>query len=1087
MNTMLLNVEVNSESDSWSEYDFKASGNVISGNATDVVLQELEINNNVIAVSEAANGTTVFGGDKFGVYWVHGASQVNVTNGNPGTNGTEVTPSQRVGVVDVGNGSANITYAGGDGQDIIALQKDVGDACIVNGGAGNDIITVVAGTEHVLTGGAGNDRYVIDNLEAECCYKIIQTEAGSKDRDTLSLTAFKSKDFTVDASDGRDIVLTYANRAKVIIVDWFDNPLMNIAFADGRVKVAEIAQSKAYTSYNLKLTGNYSFSGRNQVKAQGAILQNRGSGDVLTVSGNNNTVVVNGGQVAIEGGSENIIDNSVSNGKVSVYGGENLSVQGSEGVDYLKICGGNGIVAALGSGEDQIEVCGGSDNTLIINGGQDQKKIVLKETVGDNCNIVAEETNNEIEIKGGSGHTITCGAYADKITIDNPEGQDYIINTGDGDDYVFIKSGHVKLLEMGEGNHTVVLENGIVDSIKSQGEIITVLRGGVAYIDENTKKIPILQDGENTVYFTNVNLKEFQGGLGNDTFVLNSGYVGTLTGNKGSDTYILNHLDNNQEYVINQGLPDGGSPLNSEKDFLVLNNYDSTSFVIAKDDNGDVLLTNAELNAVIRIEGWQKNALSKIVFRDKEVSGKTINAVTGSSDGGLSQLQIMRDFMQALDETTTFGNKAFDVAVVACSRGLYSSAQDLVDRFIYDCVNHGGYNYDTQKQFLLEYCGINLNNTDTGAITGADAGGPVVKNSITVVEEPKGMTLSDLVYDYTDTIEAYDYFNHTLRTFTCAKVNCNGEPVTFYWDEAKVQALVDKGLIATREQLDQIICCVVEAWSEASFDLISESYGMSMTEEESTLYTAPDGSRAIMLALDYCSPGSGSLYLNGMSSSWVAAVSSTSSLGFIRDDVYYAPEVKEALLINTYYYKGGIGDINGFPGNNSISMQLLDRVICHELVHGTMSANVNGFGYLPSFLKEGLAELVHGVDDVRYSEILDIAYTNWTTIYMSDGHTEYQIDQLKKIFDLSANYNNVGTHTYGGGYALLRYLAKTASDYTKTFSWSDFDCDRYIEEVRSIEASFGAGYVGTNLEMNETNDIYAVPFEEEWLRVEGNC
>ena len=73
--------------------------------------------------------------------------------------------------------------------------------------------------------------------------------------------------------------------------------------------------------------------------------------------------------------------------------------------------------------------------------------------------------------------------------------------------------------------------------------------------------------------------------------------------------------------------------------------------------------------------------------------------------------------------------------------------------------------------------------------------------------------------------------------------------------------------------------------------------------------------------------------------------------------------------------------------------------------------NENVYKYLPRYLREGAAELVHGIDDKRRSKIIDLATTD-------------SIDTLSQVF---LNDANVDSSRYAGGYMLLRYLAKQAS------------------------------------------------------------
>ena len=93
-----------------------------------------------------------------------------------------------------------------------------------------------------------------------------------------------------------------------------------------------------------------------------------------------------------------------------------------------------------------------------------------------------------------------------------------------------------------------------------------------------------------------------------------------------------------------------------------------------------------------------------------------------------TQQDVIKKFMAALDITTLSGTAAVDEAIRACSD--FNSLQEVTSKMVSDCraVNNA-------SNFLLNYCGINLNNDDTGAISGWDAGGSVVKNKEDIIPE----------------------------------------------------------------------------------------------------------------------------------------------------------------------------------------------------------------------------------------------------------------------------------------------------------------------------------------------------------------
>ena len=122
---------------------------------------------------------------------------------------------------------------------------------------------------------------------------------------------------------------------------------------------------------------------------------------------------------------------------------------------------------------------------------------------------------------------------------------------------------------------------------------------------------------------------------------------------------------------------------------------------------------------------------------------------------------------------------------------------------------------------------------------------------------------------------------------------------------------------------------------------------------------------------------------------------------------------KLMLNVNMDYYKG-IAEDNLDGESSNIGAGLLDRTLAHEFTHAMMATNIHYFNELPKFIKEGMAELTHGIDDFRPTKIFKNAY---------------DADWLNASLDLT----NTGTGNqsvgdgYSGGYMFLRYLAKQAA------------------------------------------------------------
>ena len=305
----------------------------------------------------------------------------------------------------------------------------------------------------------------------------------------------------------------------------------------------------------------------------------------------------------------------------------------------------------------------------------------------------------------------------------------------------------------------------------------------------------------------------------------------------------------------------------------------------------------------------------------------------------MSAQSVIKNFMTSLDSTTKQGTSALDEAVAKVSK--FKSWNELVTTMAADCASYG----TDGDGFLKDCCGIILDNTDTGAITGLDAGGSSTKTADSIVPENGAWTYP------------------TSTSFTIQGLTVNVPEQTNLSDSAK-----------------WIVGALYSWWIDSSLTLIKSSFGYSFTEAGTTVkeltvsfYNSADGKMAA------------SFYSSGQKSSELQ------------------------LRINLNYF-GNIDttDPNGVTPSDSGALNYLDRTIAHELVHAVMSANVDWYANLPTFFKEGSAELVHGIDDKRYATIKNLT-TNSSTLKNSAT-------------------SGSGVNSYAAGYIALRYLAKQASE-----------------------------------------------------------
>ena len=298
--------------------------------------------------------------------------------------------------------------------------------------------------------------------------------------------------------------------------------------------------------------------------------------------------------------------------------------------------------------------------------------------------------------------------------------------------------------------------------------------------------------------------------------------------------------------------------------------------------------------------------------------------------------EVIQELVGSLDTTTYRSTAAIDQAIQKVSN--FSSWSEVISTMVKDCR---AYNGDYEK-FLADMCDIDLDNDDTGAITGSDAGTNETKTAESVVPESGSWTYPS---DTTFTIQGLTVTVPEQSSLSSAAQYIVGALYTWWIDEALTL-------------------------SKESFGLTFEEDGTSVNEITVQFYNKADGKLA---AVDYSS-------------------------GQKCDDL--------VLKINLHYYT----TIDQDDPNGSIDMDgivYLDRTIAHEMVHAVMAANIDYFSNLPLSFKEGIAELVHGIDDKRYNNIKNLA---------------------SSASSLNSAFSGSGASAYAAGYMALRYLAKQAAE-----------------------------------------------------------
>ena len=266
--------------------------------------------------------------------------------------------------------------------------------------------------------------------------------------------------------------------------------------------------------------------------------------------------------------------------------------------------------------------------------------------------------------------------------------------------------------------------------------------------------------------------------------------------------------------------------------------------------------------------------------------------------------EVIKNFLSVLNTTTSRGTTALNLAVKAVSN--FKSWKDLKKSFVEDCASYHG----DGTGFLVNECGIILDNEDTGAITGSDAGTSTTKTAESIVPES-----GDLEYP-SDT-------------------------------SFKIQGLTvkvpKKSSLSAAERY--IVSGLYSWWIDSALTLVKDSYGLGFT-------TSGVSVKKINVKFE------------DEENNMLAYVSTY-------NDSKDKKCIVLNLVVNMNYYNSiDKSDPNGSVSGHDF---YLDRTLAHELTHAVMAANIDYFGRLPLAFIEGSAELTHGIDDERKAKITELA------------------------------------------------------------------------------------------------------------------
>ena len=934
------------------------------------------------------------------------------------------------------NGGHHHYLFGNDGDDYLSVD---GDNNTLDGGNGTDTLIVVNGNDNLLDGGAGNDKLSggagNDKLYGGAGNDMLLGGAGNDVLDggagNDALYGGAGTD-TLSGGAGRDTFVHYGGYGDETITDYTEgeDKIQLVSCSIGKTEVLNGGKDVKYT------IGSGSLTLTNGAGKAVSVVDNSGS---YTVYAGNGTLSGGAGNDKLYGGAGNNYLNGETGSDTyfvnTISADTNISIdqssynEGDSDVLQLSLVNSSDVQFSLQDGV--LTIAHNNGGTISVSGWDVNplSKIVFAdstELTGAEVTALATSANSIVAVNesgtyaasgegtvfrfSGTGYnaTLTGTSSLDTLDFSQYTGGDYDIG-----DYQRIGNDlKITFIEYGqeyEDGERLIGSFTVKDYFTSESKIEQFTYYNSAKDSVLNLSLKVNTDGgtgDDFILATTESGITLDAGAGND-IVYGTEFNDNLTGGAGDD--ILDGGDGDDHLYGGAGndILDGGDgndnfyggagndifSYNSGNDTI----YDyesgkdtikflSTTLESSTASGDDVFLTLAD-GGTITV---------------KDAVGQTINYIdsTGNinSISLVSQQRVIKNFMKYLDDYPTLtlsratADAALDAAINYASNSVFSSWDSLIEQFVSDVRTFGGSESDITNggknviagsaldNFLINYCGINLHNEDTGAITGADAGGLIIKTPTSVVPENGG--IQDL--------QSPSSTEFTINGLTFKLNSDPDEQESYIYDSSD-------------ENQKYIVDSLYTWWAEEGLKLNEESYGLSFTEENIT---------GNVMGVKFVTEDS----------NYMAKVDAGYDYTFKQTEptIPLTENTKLTMTINLSHFdtidKEGDDGVDGYAGPSS---GYLDRTIAHEFTHAIMGATMGRVynDYMPQYLREGLAELTHGIDDFRTSKIIELARTDKADFL---EQTVFRPDLV-----LVGNY---AEYPYAGGYMLLRYLAKQSAD-----------------------------------------------------------
>ncbi len=588
-------------------------------------------------------------------------------------------------------------------------------------------------------------------------------------------------------------------------------------------------------------------------------------------------------------------------------------------------------------------------------------------------------------VKGTSGK--------DKITVKTNK---VIVTALEGNDTITVAKRDKSIIYGGDGNDSVILKKGNGTPIYGDNKKDKNYTGFLWGLNpERNDKIDIRNGNNNRVYggagddrisVRNGKNNKVYGGAGNDTIYVKAGHASNrYYGDKGDDNLYGNknadYLSGGNGDDLLKGAGGNDTLAGGKGDDKLYGGKGQDGFWYSA--GNDTVFDYEEGTDTIRIKGTAVNSVEAagkdtvLNFKNggtltvKNMAGKELTYVDAKKQqqsvvSVSTPLSVMHSFMRSLSEysfTEPTVAKALNAAVNYASAGRFKSLKSLFNSFFNTIKKHG-------SQTQGDYSSPEMD-----------------PNTVEFLEKYMGINLSN---EDTGAITGKDAGGERIKTRDSVVPEAGTiENIKDINEEtSQIGGLVFHWAKPANKKERIIQNCIYTWWAKEGLKLIKESYGLDFNRKET------------MVKDIY-------VHFSGKKNQGLAAYVITS----------YDKTGKTMALNMTINTDGvRINDVNGVSKSTEF---YTDEIVAHELTHAVMAANIKNFSKLPSYIKEGAAELTIGIDKEYETEI------GWAA-----GATDESESMKTDMQKTDAIY----TEAYYGGYMLLRYFAKQSSEYINRIS-----------------------------------------------------